>query len=439
MMHEIRISTALKELCGVMFLHDYYADGLCRDLEIQPTESTQELMRNFALLYKPVPYGFMLFYSPDRSERILNELPPQTKLSFEFRTRKTTFQNYTSLPYSVEGEVLYFSNSNGTEATIERDFAPDVYFYFQKGDLGESRKKLLHLDRHFKVGLRPQKFNQTFFSQAKGSISSVPTKYNDVRIADEWGSEENSSKQPIKLGLQDVLSGEVMQRLERPFLDLRRKGLTGDELAAAEKKLIDELAHELGERTSVSHSFDLRHCRTGLYKISAANTEESWIYTHDHPDPFTLGVLDLYLTGPEGKKLNNPAFEIKTGDENEPIVDPGMLYLHFESRKTFWKYHFLNYQDSKVLALEIRDELEQTGFEALQEERLSLRGVPALVSTSKLPLPFMEKPDHTFWLKRRSGKRNMKDMKLPSGRPDIIRPVQNGSELTYFTDIYVYL
>ena len=57
-MINLQIESRHREFFGVLCLHDYYSDKVCRDLEFEPTVETAMLLRNYKLVFKPADFGF---------------------------------------------------------------------------------------------------------------------------------------------------------------------------------------------------------------------------------------------------------------------------------------------------------------------------------------------------------------------------------------------
>jgi hypothetical protein len=100
----------------------------------------------------------------------------------------------------------------------------------------------------------------------------------------------------------------------------------------------------------------------------------------------------------------------------------------------------LNYNGSNVEAIEVRDEESVVEFSKPRADVLEYVGKPTLIVESQVPIQLQQIPKQEFWLKRSKGKRNIKDIKLPTATSETIRPLrQKDDTFRVVSDIYVYL
>jgi len=99
-------------LFSVDFMHAYYRSLLSHDLTAKPTETTQQILLNYGLLFKPSEYGFSVFAQVKDDGTLKKEIPGPLKFTFLISCINPGFNNFTSLPLEQDpGERFYFSNS----------------------------------------------------------------------------------------------------------------------------------------------------------------------------------------------------------------------------------------------------------------------------------------------------------------------------------------
>jgi hypothetical protein len=191
----------------------------------------------------------------------------------------------------------------------------------------------------------------------------------------------------------------------------------------------------ISSRSQGSQPVDLRHVPTGKYSIGNGKLKEEY-YVSDHASERNFGVVDLYLTGP-GQPPENCLIEDGLNQEE----GSGLCHvINFKARTTYWRYLFLNYNGSNVEAIEVRDEESVVEFSKPRADVLEYVGKPTLIVESQVPIQLQQIPKQEFWLKRSKGKRNIKDIKLPTATSETIRPLrQKDDTFRVVSDIYVYL
>jgi len=259
----LNIETRHKEFFGLVCYHDYYTKLLCKDLEIQPTEETKDVLRNYFLVFKPLPFGFLVTYSPDESPQRLKDSPKELRLSFEVVSRVNRFVNYTDIPFQSVWEGLHFSNMSDGEIDLELEIPREVYYYFKQLNVASSRKKLLHLPEYTEVISKPRKFNSNVVGDG---IAGSEVSYNDIEILDEWGKDTLANGKPLKKDILEVQRVQIGRHLQQKEKILRREGLRGDELEKRLFEMKNNVGDDLASKLSHSHTFDLRHAPYGLYK-----------------------------------------------------------------------------------------------------------------------------------------------------------------------------
>lgn len=100
------------KLMSIDLMHEFYANGICNDLIITPSPSSQTILRNYGILFKSATKGAVLLYeSPDESGTAKLPIDKKLKLTFFFNSCNSFFTNFTQLDFSNEpGSLYYFNN-----------------------------------------------------------------------------------------------------------------------------------------------------------------------------------------------------------------------------------------------------------------------------------------------------------------------------------------
>ena len=105
-------------------MHDYYIDGLCNDLSIQVSRSTQSLLNNYGILFKLTSMGaVLLFESTDEAGTAKIPIEEPLKLTFFYSSNSSYFTNFTNVSFGTRAVSLYYFNNkspieNGQNHTI---------------------------------------------------------------------------------------------------------------------------------------------------------------------------------------------------------------------------------------------------------------------------------------------------------------------------------
>lgn len=79
-----RFVTKFTEVFSCVFQHGYYDGEICTDLSFQPSSRAKFLLKNYNLIFKPRPGGFVLAVNSDKDFSNLIYREP-FELDFEFR------------------------------------------------------------------------------------------------------------------------------------------------------------------------------------------------------------------------------------------------------------------------------------------------------------------------------------------------------------------
>jgi hypothetical protein len=431
-MINLQIESRHKEFFGVLCLHDYYTDIVCRDLVFEPTPETAMLLRNYKLIFKPADFGFLVLYTPDSSEDSLRRLPPKTRMSFFIRNRNPNFMNFSKVKFWPEGVVFHYSNMKGQAEELNFDPPRDVYYYFKGLKVGDVKKKLLHLPEQEFLSRRQPRFNVALGANGKDDKGVT---YDSVVIEDEAGETELVAGSNYKRRFRDA-----QRDLFRRHLDHHTKPLAREELhpSAKEKRIIeiaDKLEKELSATKSIDQSIDLRHAPFGRYTLKMGDLPPFDVYTTESTDAQAFGILDIHVDTAKDALLNRKA------EKDEDVINPQLYHIHFQARSTYWRYIFLNYENSKVFPKIVRDENSLIEFSDPVESILEQVGTSMRYCQSTIPVALKEKANQVLFVARMNGKRPMKELRLPTpSGAELVRPERQADNTEkIFSLVYVHL
>jgi len=112
-------STQYEVFFQVLVMHNYYTDGRCKDLIIEPTVETKSKLRGYNILFKPQADGFMLALNRLKDYSMANFLRPET-FDFSFKIRNPQFLRFTDLPYEAS-QFHVFENTASEDGRMHTD------------------------------------------------------------------------------------------------------------------------------------------------------------------------------------------------------------------------------------------------------------------------------------------------------------------------------
>ena len=141
-------------LFHVEILHNYYKEGKGEEFVIEPSSTCKRVLQNYGLLFKKVPYGFMVLYEFEGEPGSFHPVKPiedDLKFTFALSLKKPYFINYSNLPLdSREDQIFYGNNLNNNLKNGKLLLTSDT-----------NSEYLTEQDR---IYLRPQFFQYTFES-----------------------------------------------------------------------------------------------------------------------------------------------------------------------------------------------------------------------------------------------------------------------------------
>lgn len=429
-MINLQIESRFKEFFGLITLHSYYNDLVTRDLEFEPTPETAQLLKNYQLVFKQLPFGFLVLFHPDYSPPRLADAPKGLRFSFRVKNKNARFMNFSEVPFWPEGVAFQYSNHDTPRSEIDYEIPRDVYYYFKQLSVAEVEKKLLHLpQQHSLVPLRPRRFSLNISSEAAPKGVS----YDELVIKDEFGKDVRPGGGSYKKKFRNAFRHEFTRHVDHETRSLRNEDLSREQYDKKFKEISDAVEKRMSAEKRSSLNIDLSHVPYGKYSLEAGKKARSEFYVAEDPAARQFGMVDIYLDSVQDALLNRDAKDMSE------VVNPQVYYLHYKARPTYWRYYFLNYKNSKIGPGDIREEAELLEFTKPVEGMVESVGAKAFIAESLRPVELKERPEYTLYVGRVIGQRSMKEIRLPSPNADKVKPIRADGEERIYSDIFVYL
>lgn len=112
-------ATQYEVFLQVVVMHNYYENGRCKDLVIEPTIETISKLRGYNILFKPQKDGFMLALNRLKDYSLPNFLRAET-FDFGFKINNPQFLRFTDLPYE-SGQFHVFENIDSVDGRMHAE------------------------------------------------------------------------------------------------------------------------------------------------------------------------------------------------------------------------------------------------------------------------------------------------------------------------------
>jgi len=112
-------ATQYEVFLQVVVMHNYYNNGRCKDLVIEPTNETKSKFRGYNILYKPQSDGFKLALNRLKDYSLPNFLKAET-FDFIFKINNPQFLRFTDLPYE-SSQFHVFENINSADGRMHAE------------------------------------------------------------------------------------------------------------------------------------------------------------------------------------------------------------------------------------------------------------------------------------------------------------------------------
>lgn len=153
--NSISLKTNFKKIVEVFVFHEYYRNRNFTTVDFMPDQQSRSMIRNYDLLFKKTPQGFVLLQNRDSKTTSPSFLGPVT-FSFNMVFKDVLFLNLTNMPYQ-NNQLISFNNQTGENGRLhedsyvgEKDFQP----YAGNGIVGKIDLTLNQKDEFFGVETR---------------------------------------------------------------------------------------------------------------------------------------------------------------------------------------------------------------------------------------------------------------------------------------------
>lgn len=108
---------------SISLQHGFFADGKCRNMDIIPSKSTVQLMRQYELVWGVQRGVFLMKFAQNEDNRIaLSQLKTPQALRFFLQNKDPYFSNFTQIPFfNSSSTILFLSNLNSTPGILSAE------------------------------------------------------------------------------------------------------------------------------------------------------------------------------------------------------------------------------------------------------------------------------------------------------------------------------
>jgi hypothetical protein len=340
-----------RRLFEVEIKHDYFllpgpGEKLPLDYDISstlliyPTRATEQLMKDYKMVFKTTATGFAIFISaeqitPPSSYASLIDLDPGLMLSFNWSLQNSHFLNFTNQRLKErEKSIYYFSNRSASSDAgtiyLNKGILPFGTTYlgetlYHHGDIvRETGETYEMIEKESPVVNFPA--NASKWQKISTSVVNYVNPHDRLHCRLGIFRHERVNTSPGELIEFDLLYADATP------IDL---GL----VFGTDRPQREYIAPASGG-DRVNHSIDLQHVKSGIYtmKISELGGITNHVFYLKQPfETFDLfGVSEFYVSGAAS------AFQFVTED---PVTKRWMLdasskkfVVRFRNRSTRWKY-----------------------------------------------------------------------------------------------------
>jgi len=107
---ELKIQTKYEQLLKVNVLHDYFIEGVAKNVEIFPDSFTKMRLKQYQLKSVQEGSSLIIGYGITVIGSAIGQLTEPLKLSFWVKINDSNFLNYTNIPYTFGDYIYHFTN-----------------------------------------------------------------------------------------------------------------------------------------------------------------------------------------------------------------------------------------------------------------------------------------------------------------------------------------
>ena len=117
--NSISLKTNFKKIVEVFVFHEYYKNRNCTTVEFVPDQQSKSLIRNYDLLFKQTPQGFVLLQNRGTKTSSPSFLGPVT-FGFNMVFKDVLFLNLTKMPFEYN-QFMSFTNVISDRDRLHQD------------------------------------------------------------------------------------------------------------------------------------------------------------------------------------------------------------------------------------------------------------------------------------------------------------------------------
>lgn len=198
--------------------HDYFEDGIIRDISIQPTEETRKLLSINGIVFKKEENGFDLINTSKQETRDFYTQALTAEhveyLEFEIISNNTNFQIYTELPidklgYFVFSNLSYEKTENDEILMLNKSFVEDTASQKMgliKFDISELINMLDENILKFEIHLEARKTQWNYYIISPDNMEGLKIQNNaDIKFDDPVNETLSNGSSAMKYSSGDKL------------------------------------------------------------------------------------------------------------------------------------------------------------------------------------------------------------------------------------------
>jgi len=167
------------KLFGVHFLHNYYKDGRCVDIDVQPDRTTGQLIHQYGYIFRKEAGGFSVFvpgYTAENQSFVTDKTETNLQFNFILSITNPYLMNITELAQINEGSCYLFTNTQ-IDSAVEGTKTQ----YFSTGQTVDIQTNAILQEKNSKTDIELIKNGQVYSLQP----STNSTGYFDIKGLDD--------------------------------------------------------------------------------------------------------------------------------------------------------------------------------------------------------------------------------------------------------------
>ena len=404
--------------------HQYYTNKRMRNLQIMPTQQTNQLMRKMGIFFKASPSDMRLAYS-QKTLDYMEGLTQSTQFIFTLKNSDPYFQNITDLPLFNPNEWLFYFDNLPKEGKTIEEAGKEEPFVSEK-DLVQIGYPLFDITFDGKIVnlIIPQVVTPilkdgdgetaTLRSNSKKEVELTAdvTKIVITNPKKEIIEQYDLKKEIEEKGNKFVLTITILNSKEKVIGKYTLIKPKTPEVPAVAEKL---------ERIA----FKVQEGLPDRLEVAIEGEEPIPFYAFPSFQNQVFGMLHLYVD-----------LDMLTQQGEAPIIK-WQYEIKFHNRATCWRYYFLTTKVTELPDFTFTHPTKDTNHTISEELKILSNGSKAWEVTFDEKIPLREsyannENEHEYFSLATP------PIKLPNANPTTTRGVQEGAGVTMYSDAYIY-